>query len=92
MARQATLSMECSRQEGRSGLPFPSPGDLPSPGLLHCRQILYGLSHQGRGVATEGRKKNGMHGGPVVGMGGGQTHGKEGTQRVGHIDSLQSER
>ena len=36
--------------------------------------------------------KNGMNGGPVVGMGGGQTHGKEGPQRVGHIDSLQSER
>ena len=28
--------------------PFPSPGDLPNPGLLHCRQILYHLSHQGR--------------------------------------------
>ena len=30
----------------------PSPGDLPNPGsklcLLHCRQILYHLSHQGR--------------------------------------------
>ena len=34
-----------------NGLPFPSPGDLPDlgvePGLLHCRQILYQLSHQG---------------------------------------------
>ena len=32
-------------------LPFPSPGDLPNPvmepGFLHCRQILYHLSHQG---------------------------------------------
>ena len=26
---------------------FPSPGDLPNPGLLHCRQILYQLSHKG---------------------------------------------
>ena len=30
---------------------FPSPGDLPNPGiecsLLHCRQILYQLSYQG---------------------------------------------
>ena len=34
-------------------MPFPFPGDLPYPGieapdLLHCRQILYHLSHQGR--------------------------------------------
>ena len=38
-----------SRQEDWSGLPFPSPGDLPDPGikpgLLYCRQILYHLSH-----------------------------------------------
>ena len=36
-----------------SELPFPSPGDLshpgnlPDPGLLHCRQTLYCLNHQG---------------------------------------------
>ena len=29
------------------GKPFPSPGVFPNPGLLHCRQILYQLSHQG---------------------------------------------
>ena len=29
---QAPLSMEFSRQEYWSGLPFPSPGDLPGPG------------------------------------------------------------
>ena len=27
------LSMEFSRQEYWSGLPFPSPGDLPDPGI-----------------------------------------------------------
>ena len=87
----APLSMEFSRPEYWSGLPFPSPGNLPdlgikprsstlqadsllseppgkpmntgvgslsllrgifptqelSWGLLHCRQILYRLSHQG---------------------------------------------
>ena len=32
IARQAPLSMEFSRQEYWSGLPFPSPGDLPDPG------------------------------------------------------------
>ena len=30
---QALLSMEFSRQEYWSGLPFPSPGDLPDPGI-----------------------------------------------------------
>ena len=38
------LSTEFSRLEYWSGLPFPSPGDLPdqgmNTGLLHCRQIL----------------------------------------------------
>ena len=29
---QAPLSMEFSKQEYWSGLPFPSPGDLPNPG------------------------------------------------------------
>ena len=31
VARQAPLSMGFSRQEYWSGLPFPSPGDLPCP-------------------------------------------------------------
>ena len=33
VARQDPLSMEFSRQEYWSGLPFPSPGDLPDPGI-----------------------------------------------------------
>ena len=48
VARQAPLSMGFSRQEYWSGLPSPSPGDPPCPGiepasphLLNCRQILY---------------------------------------------------
>ena len=32
-ARQAPLSMEFSRQEYWTGLPFPSLGDLPDPGI-----------------------------------------------------------
>ena len=32
-AHQAPLSMGFSKQEQRSGLPFPSPGDLPDPGF-----------------------------------------------------------
>ena len=33
IAFQALLSMELSRQECWSGLPFPSSGDLPDPGI-----------------------------------------------------------
>ena len=33
VTRQAPLSMGFSRQEYWSGLPFPSPGDLPDPGV-----------------------------------------------------------
>ena len=33
VARQAPLSMGFSRQEHWSELPFPSPGDLPDPGI-----------------------------------------------------------
>ena len=33
VVRQASLSMEFSRQEYRNGLPFPTPGDLPNPGI-----------------------------------------------------------
>ena len=53
LASQASLSMEFSRQEYWSGLPFHNPGDLPylgieprSPALLHCRWILCQLSHE----------------------------------------------
>ena len=42
VARQAPLSMGFLRQEYWSGLPFPTPGDLPDSGieplcLLHCQ-------------------------------------------------------
>ena len=33
VGHQASLSMGFSRQENWSGLPFPSPGDLPDPGI-----------------------------------------------------------
>ena len=35
VACQAPLSMGFSRQEYRIRLPFPSPGDLPNPGIEH---------------------------------------------------------
>ena len=50
-AYQAPLSMGFSRQEYWSGLPFPSPGDLPDPGIEPGSPALqadaYRLSHQG---------------------------------------------
>ena len=33
---QAPLSIKFSRQEYWSGLPFPSPGNLPDPGVKHA--------------------------------------------------------
>ena len=33
VAHQAPLSVEFSKQEYWSGLPFPPPGDLPDPGM-----------------------------------------------------------
>ena len=47
---QAPLSLGFSRQEYQSGLLFPSPGVFltqgSNPGLMHCKQILYHLSHR----------------------------------------------
>ena len=51
VAHQAHVSMGFSMQEYWSGLPFPSPMDLPNPGIeprsLHCRQTHCHLSYQG---------------------------------------------
>ena len=52
VAHQAPLSMEFSRQEYWSGVPFPSPGYLPHPETeprSPASQVnLYLLSYQGR--------------------------------------------
>ena len=49
--RQTPLSMGFPRQEYWSGLPCPSPGDLPNPGIeprsSALQEVLYYLSHQG---------------------------------------------
>ena len=44
VAYQAPLSMGFSRQEYWSGLPFPSPGDLPDPGIESVSPTLAGGS------------------------------------------------
>ena len=50
-ARQAPLSMGFPRQEYWSGLPFPSPGNLPDPGIQPVSPALQAdslpLSHWG---------------------------------------------
>ena len=51
-ARQDPLSMEFSRQEFWSGLPCPSPGDLPDPGIEPGSPTL-----QADSVPTEPRGK-----------------------------------
>ena len=51
VAHLAPLSMEFPRQEYWSGLPFPSPGDLPDPGIKTRSSVFQAdslfLSHQG---------------------------------------------
>ena len=42
VAHQAPLSMGFPRQEYWSGLPFPSPGDLPDPGIEQASPALAG--------------------------------------------------
>ena len=39
-SRQAPLSMEFSREEYWSALPFPPPGDLPDPGIEPSSPVL----------------------------------------------------
>ena len=54
VARQASLSMGFPRQEYRSWLPFPAPGDLPHPGIEHGSPVLQADSLQ---TKLGGKKK-----------------------------------
>ena len=51
VAHQGDISMEFSREDYWSGLPFPSPGDLPNPGIEPMSSALQAdflpLSHLG---------------------------------------------
>ena len=62
VARQAALSMGFSRQAYWSGLPFPSPGDLPDPGIEPKSPTWQAdslpLNHQGSPSWALGRDKN----------------------------------
>ena len=63
VTHQDPLPVEFSKQEYWGSLPCPPPGDLPDPGikpgLLHCRQILYHLSHQGSRIHNRKGKGRG---------------------------------
>ena len=56
VAHRAPLSMGFSSQEYWSGLPFPSPGDVPDPGIKPTSPALqadsFPLSHQGSPVSV----------------------------------------
>ena len=64
-ARQAPLSMEFSRQEYWSGKPFPSPGDLPDPGIEPASPALQADSlppePDGKPQINEQRSPTGPH-------------------------------
>ena len=80
IASQAPLSIEFSKQEYCSGLSFPSPGDLPNSGIkprfLHCRQILYCLSHQGSLSGSVGKESSCNAGDPGSVPGWGKSPGE----------------
>ena len=58
VARQAPLSMGFSRQEHRSGVPFPPPEDLPNPG--GGTSLFYASCLAGKFFTTEPHGKPGV--------------------------------
>ena len=65
VARQAPLSMGFSRQEYWSGLPFPSPEDLPNPGMEPWSPALQADSLQQGVKITLWRRKTRASGRPA---------------------------
>ena len=55
VACQAPLSMEFSRQEHWSGLPFPPPGDLPNPGIEPMSHVSPALTCRFFNIAPPGK-------------------------------------
>ena len=58
VALQAPLSMEFSRQEYWSGLPFPTPGDLPDPGIEPVSPMSPALQVDSFPTEQPGKPKN----------------------------------
>ena len=65
VARQTPLSMGVSRQEYWSGLPFPSPKDLPDPGIEPGSPALQAdslpLSHLGNPYVCVNKAYNSLY-------------------------------
>ena len=59
IVHQDPLSMEFSRQEYQSGLPFPSPGDFPNPGIEPISPSLQVVSCIAGGFSTIDASGNG---------------------------------
>ena len=55
VAHQAPLSMGFSRQEYRSGLSCPSPGDLPDPGIKPVSPVAPGLQANSLPLSQPGK-------------------------------------
>ena len=59
---QAALPMEFSRQEDWNGVPFPTPGHLPNPGIGHESLVCPALA--GRFFTTSATREAPGDGGP----------------------------
>ena len=55
LASQTPLSMELSRQEYWSELPFPTPGDLPNSGIEPASSVLPTLADRFLTIAPSGK-------------------------------------
>ena len=78
VAYQASLSMEFSRQEYWSGLPFPSPGDLPNLGIQPGSPALQADSFPSQPSGKPGRGGGGGRGGGVFSKEPGPAPAREG--------------
>ena len=58
VARQALLSMGFCRQEHWSGLPYPLPGDLPSPGIESLSPVAPALHTDSLPLSPQGSPKH----------------------------------
>ena len=59
VAHQAPPSMGSYRQEYWNGLPFPSPGDLPHPGIKPT--VSHEVRRRGQGASRGAPGKSGLH-------------------------------
>ena len=66
VAHQALLSMGFSRQEYWSGLPFPSPEDLPNPGTEYMSPVSPAWQADSLPTESLGNFNNKSHFGGVV--------------------------